>query len=216
MQNAELEAKRVLHSAFCILHSSNLPLLPAVLTYPLTEEQVRQYDSHHHDGRDDSCVQMKNDHGGHAEGDDDEVEAPNAHAAAARVFGAAVRTDAQRAASPRSFSTMTVSRHSPSSFPGRSYVPTSRKPSARRSARLAVFSTMTRETSFQNPAASAAFMSASMATRPTARARGGWGGGAAKAPPSPPSSTTTTGCTPSSHAATSAAARGRVSNVATR
>src|SRR5439155_3889857 len=172
MQNAELEAEPVLHSAFCILHSSNPPRMPAIETHPLIEYNVREHDRNQHGRAHDSRVQMKDQHGRHAEGDEREVDGPDARAAVAGVLRSAMRTGAvHRAASPRSFSTITASRHSPSSFAWRSYVPTSRKPRERRRARLASFSTMTRETSFQKPAASAASMSASIATRPAPRRR---------------------------------------------
>src|SRR6266542_4238961 len=172
MQNAALKAEPVLHSAFCILHSSNPPLVPAIETHPLIERDMREHDRNYHGRRHDSRVQMKDQHRGHAEGDEREVDGPDARAAAAGVLRSATRAGAaQRAASPRSFSTITASRHLPSSLAWRSYVPTSRKPSERRRARLASFSTMTRETSFQKPAPSAASMSASMATRPAPRRR---------------------------------------------
>ena len=51
-----------------------------------------------------------------------------------------VAQNVYRAASPSSSSTITTSFHSPSSRPCRRYVPTSRKPSERQSARLATFS----------------------------------------------------------------------------
>src|SRR5438067_8041332 len=162
----------VLHSAFCILHSSNPPLMPAIQTHALIEENVRQHGGNNHDCCNQPRMQMNEQHRRHAEGDEREVDGPDARAAAAGVLRSAVRADAvQNAASPRSFSTITASRHSPSSLAWRSYVPTSRKPSERRSERLASFSTMTRETSFQKPAPSAASMSASMATRPPPRRR---------------------------------------------
>src|SRR5438477_515516 len=74
--------------------------------------------------------------------------------------------DVQRAASPMSRSTMTVSRHAPSSLACRRYVPTSRNPTFARSLRLASFSGKTRETSFQMPRPSHSRTSASIAARP--------------------------------------------------
>src|SRR5205807_275692 len=162
------DESRVGHSAVIL----TFPLMPAIETHPLIEDEVREHRRNQHGRRHDSRVQMKEQHRRHAEGDEREVDGPDARAAAAGVLRSAIRADAvQSAASPRSFSTITASRHSPSSLAWRSYVPTSRKPSERSSERLASFSTMTRETSFQKPAPSAASMSASMATRPAPRRR---------------------------------------------
>src|SRR6266704_809388 len=61
---------------------------------------------------------------------------------------------------------MTTSRHTPSSCACFSYTPTSRKPSRQSRARLAVFSTNTRDTNFQKPAFSASCKSPSRDNRP--------------------------------------------------
>src|SRR5438094_777760 len=74
--------------------------------------------------------------------------------------------DVQRAASPMSRSTITVSRHAPSSLACRRYVPTSRKPTFASSLRLASFSGKTRERSFHMPRPSHSRTSASIAARP--------------------------------------------------
>src|SRR5437868_3008018 len=74
--------------------------------------------------------------------------------------------DVQRAASPMRRSTMTVSRHTPSSFACLRYVPTSRNPTFASSLRLGSFSGKTRERSFHIPRASHSLTSASIAARP--------------------------------------------------
>src|SRR5437762_12848694 len=98
---------------------SHLPLVTAVEANPLREQEVCEHNRNDHDGRNDSGVQMKDEHRRHTEGDEQQVDAPDTRAAAAEVLRSAVRAG-HRAASPRSFSTMTVSRHAPSSFPWRS------------------------------------------------------------------------------------------------
>src|SRR2546425_943497 len=74
--------------------------------------------------------------------------------------------DVQRSASPTRRSTMTVSRHSPSSLACRRYVPTSRKPTRASNLRLGWFSGKTRDTSLCRPRRSHAATSASIAARP--------------------------------------------------
>src|SRR5438309_1855135 len=127
---------------------------------------MRDHDHGDERARHDAGVEVQEQHGRDGDEEAEHVDGTDLRPAAARAAGAAVRaTVVGHKFSGISRSTMTTSRQTPSSLPCFSYVPTSRKPMPRSRARLAAFSTNTRETSFHSPAFAAASISASIATR---------------------------------------------------